>query len=251
MRLNVFLQRSGIGSRREAERIVADGRVRVNGTIATATTPVEDGDKVSVDGKPLTIASAPLPRLFILNKPLDYLVTTSDSEGRSTVYDLPAFNPKNHRNSLPRLMNVGRLDINSEGLLLFSSDGPLAQALMSPQIGLDRIYRVRVHGRLSEGQIINLAKGVTSNGIHYRGATVTEEKDPTGRNTWYRIVLNEGKNREIRKLMEHFGCVVNRLIRTNYGPFELGDLKPGQMIEIPPYKVEALIEDLKNRGAKL
>ncbi len=251
MRLNVFLQRSGIGSRREAERIVADGRVRVNGTIATATTPVEDGDKVSVDGKPLTIASAPLPRLFILNKPLDYLVTTSDSEGRSTVYDLPAFNPKNHRNSLPRLMNVGRLDINSEGLLLFSSDGPLAQALMSPQIGLDRIYRVRVHGRLSEGQIINLAKGVTSNGIHYRGATVMEEKDPTGRNTWYRIVLNEGKNREIRKLMEHFGCVVNRLIRTNYGPFELGDLKPGQMIEIPPYKVEALIEDLKNRGAKL
>jgi len=140
-------------------------------------------------------------------------VTTSDSEGRSTVYDLPAFNPKNHRNSLPRLMNVGRLDINSEGLLLFSSDGPLAQALMSPQIGLDRIYRVRVHGRLSEGQIINLAKGVTSNGIHYRGATVMEEKDPTGRNTWYRIVLNEGKNREIRKLMEHFGCVVNRLIR--------------------------------------
>ncbi|MDD3021609.1 MAG: pseudouridine synthase [Alphaproteobacteria bacterium] len=251
MRLNVFLQRSGIGSRREAERIVADGRVRVNGTIATATTPVEDGDKVSVDGKPLTIASAPLPRLFILNKPLDYLVTTSDSEGRSTVYDLPAFNPKNHRNSLPRLMNVGRLDINSEGLLLFSSDGPLAQALMSPQIGLDRIYRVRVHGRLSEGQIINLAKGVTSNGIHYRGATVTEEKDPTGRNTWYRIVLNEGKNREIRKLMEHFGCVVNRLIRTNYGPFELGDLKPGQMIEIPPYKVESLIEDLKNHGAKL
>ncbi len=251
MRLNVFLQRAGVGSRREAERIVADGRVRVNGVVATPTTPVEDGDKVSVDGKPLALDTAPLPRLFILYKPLDYLVTTSDSEGRSTVYDLPAFQKRYQGKPLPRLMNVGRLDINSEGLLLFSSDGPLAQAMMSPEVGLDRVYRVRVHGRLTEGQIINLAKGVTSNGIHYRGATVTEEKDPTGRNTWYRIVLNEGKNREIRKLMEHFGCVVNRLIRVSYGPFELGELKVGQLHEIPPHKVEALIEDLKQRGAKL
>ena len=241
MRLNVFLQRAGIGSRREAERIVGDGRVTVNGQKATATTPVEDGDKVKVDGKPVTIDTAPLPRLFMLYKPLDYLVTNSDNEGRKTVFELPALNKK----GLPRLMNVGRLDVNSEGLLLFSSDGPLAQAMMSPEIGLERTYRIRIHGRLKPYQIEHLGKGVVSNGIRYRGAQVEEEKEPTGRNTWYKIVLTEGKNREIRKLMEHFGCVVNRLIRQSYGPFNLGDMKQGDMREIPPHKVEALIEDLK------
>ncbi len=250
MRLNVFLQRAGIGSRREAERLVADGRVSVNGVKAAATTPVEETDDVEVDGQKVTLETRPLPRLFMLNKPLDVLVTTYDSQGRDIVYDLPCFDPKNHRKPLPRLMNVGRLDVNSEGLLLFSSDGPLAQAMMSPQTALERIYRVRVHGRLTLGQLERLSRGVTAGGVTYRGATVTEEKTPTGKNTWYQVILTEGKNREIRKLMEHFGCVVNRLIRTDYGPFHLGDLETGRLREIAPHEVRNLIKDLEARGAK-
>ena len=251
MRLNVFLQRAGIGSRREAERLVAEGRVTVNGVIAEPTTPVEETDEVTVDDKKVTLETKPLPRLFMLNKPLDVLVTTYDSQGRDIVYDLPCFDPRNHRKPLPRLMNVGRLDVNSEGLLLFSSDGPLAQAMMSPQTALERVYRVRVHGRLTGYEIDRLSKGVTSNGVTYRGSQVTEEKAPTGKNTWYQVVLTEGKNREIRKLMEHFGCVVNRLIRTDYGPFNLGDLESGKLREIPPHEVKNLIKDLQQRGAKI
>lgn len=251
MRLNVFLQKAGVGSRREAERLVADGRVSVNGVTAEPTTPVEETDEVMVDGKPVAPSAAPLPRLFMLNKPLDVLVTTYDSQGRDIVYDLPAFDPKNHRKPLPRLMNVGRLDVNSEGLLLFSSDGPLAQAMMSPQTALERIYRVRVHGRLTTQQLERLSRGVTANGVTYRGANVTEEKAPTGKNTWYQVILTEGKNREIRKLMEHFGCVVNRLIRTDYGPFHIGELETGKLREIPPHEVKNLIKDLRERGAKI
>lgn len=249
MRLNVFLQRAGIGSRREAERLVADGRVSVNGVVAQPTTPVEDSDEVAVDGKKVTLETRPLPRLFMLNKPLDVLVTTYDGEGRAIVFDLPCFDPKNHPTPLPRLMNIGRLDVNSEGLLLFSSDGPLAQAMMSPDIALKRIYRVRVHGRLTDRHLDQLSRGVTANGVTYRGVTVTEDKSPTGKNTWYQIILTEGKNREIRKLMEHFGCVVNRLIRTDYGPFHLGDLETGKLQEIAPRDVSNLIKDLEARGA--
>lgn len=122
MRLNVFLQRSGVGSRREAERLVADNRVTVNGKVAKPTTPVEEGDEVRLDGEKISVETRGLPRLFLLHKPVDVLVTTFDKQGRKTVYDMPALkHPK-----LPRLMNVGRLDVNSEGLLMFSSDGPLA-----------------------------------------------------------------------------------------------------------------------------
>lgn len=251
MRLNVFLQRAGVGSRREAERLVADGRVTVNGEIAKPTTPVEETDNVTVDGNAVTLETRPLPRLFMLNKPLDVLVTTYDGEGRDIVYDLPCFDPVNYGKPLPRLMNVGRLDVNSEGLLLFSSDGPLAQAMMSPETALKRIYRVRIHGRLTEDQIERLAKGVTSHGVTYRGCQVTEEKAPTGKSTWYQVILTEGKNREIRKLIEHFGCVVSRLIRTDYGPFHLGDLETGQLREIAPHEVKNLIKDLQERGAKI
>lgn len=247
MRLNVFLQRAGIGSRREAERLVAEGRVSINGKVAEPTQPVEDGDKVKLDGKLVSVETKPVPRLFMLNKPLDVLVTTYDSQGRAIVYDLPSLNKKN----LPRLMNVGRLDVNSEGLLLFSSDGPLAQAMMSPKTALERVYRIRVHGRLSPRDIDQLAKGVTVNGIIYRGAKVVEERKPTGHNTWYQIVLTEGKNREIRKLMEHFGCVVNRLIRIQYGPFHLNALPGGALQEIPAKQVQKLLEELRERGAKV
>jgi 23S rRNA pseudouridine2605 synthase len=246
MRLNVFLQRAGVGSRREAERLVAEARVTVNGIKAEPTTPVEEGDAVAVDGKPVTPAGKPLPRLFLLNKPVDYLVTHRDPQGRPTVFDLSALKPPRWPSTNPRLMSVGRLDVNSEGLLVLSSDGPLAQAMMSPASALERVYRVRVHGALKPSDIAALARGVTIDGIHYRGARFTEDDAKGGRaNRWYTCVLREGKNREIRKLMEHFGCVVNRLIRVQYGPFKLDDLARGEVREVPPKQVKTLMRDLK------
>lgn len=252
MRLNVYLQKAGSGSRREAERLVAEGRVTVNGERALPTTPVEEGDRVSVDGRPVTPDTKPLPRLFLLHKPIDVLVTHRDHKNRKTIFDLPVLNPPLWPASNPRVMNVGRLDVNSEGLLLLSSDGPLAQAMMSPETALSRVYRVRVRGELKPGDIEALAEGITVEGVSYRGAEFVEEYGQQGRaNRWYRCVLTEGKNREIRKLFEHFGCVVNRLVRLQYGPFTLGDLEPGAIREVEPAKVKAFLDYLAGKGIRL
>jgi 23S rRNA pseudouridine2605 synthase len=249
MRLNIFLQRAGIGSRREAERLVAEGRVRVNGATALPTTPVEEGDAVNVDGRPVALDTKPLPRLFMLNKPVDVLVTNSDPRGRATIFDLPALTPPKWPRTNPRVVYVGRLDVNSEGLLLLSSDGPLAQAMMSPETALSRLYRVRVRGALTPDDIKAIAEGVTVEGINYRGAEFVEEYGQQGRaNRWYRCVLTEGKNREIRKLFQHFGCHVNRLVRLQYGPFILGDLPAGDIREVPPQKVKELMDLLAKKG---
>ena len=245
MRLNVYLQKAGIGSRREAERMVAEGRVQVNGVVALPTTPADEGDRVTLDGRPVAPDTKPLPRLFVLNKPLDVLVTHRDHKNRRTIFELTSMTAAH----LPRLMNVGRLDVNSEGLILLSSDGPLAQALMSPETALSRIYRVRVRGRLKPEDIETLASGIVVDGVSYRGAEFVEEYEGSGRsNTWYRVMLTEGKNREIRKLMEHFGCVVNRLIRVQYGPFYLGNLQQGALEEVAPEKVKELLGYLATRG---
>ena len=245
MRLNVFLQRAGVGSRREAERLVEQGRIQVNGALALATTPVEARDKVLLDGKTVSPAHAFLPRLFLLNKPLDVLVTNRDHQNRATIYELPALTQPN----LPRLMSVGRLDVNSEGLLVLSTDGPLAQAMMSPDTALERVYRVRMRGRFTEREIDLMAQGITVEGIRYRGAEFKEEEDKGGRtNSWYRVVLREGKNREIRKLVMHFGGTVNRLIRVQYGPFHLDKLEAGEMKEVPARAVMRLIETLEKQG---
>ncbi len=251
MRLNVFLQKSGVGSRREAERMVAEGRVTINGRVAQPTDPVNDGDKIALDGKSLALDTAPLPRLFRLNKPLDVLCTTYDAQGRMTLFELPVLNSARWKATMPRVMNVGRLDVNSEGLLMMSSDGKLAQIMMSPQTALERVYRVRVHGRLLAQHVDALQRGVTVDGVSYRGVKIYEEKEPSGQNTWYRIILTEGKNREIRRLMEHFGCVVNRLVRLQYGPFQLGDLPRGAISEVHPQDVEDFLEDLRKRGADI
>lgn len=252
MRLNVFLQKAGIGSRREAERLVAEGRVAINGKAAGATMPVEEGDAVTLDGKAVAPATRPLPRLFMLNKPLDVLVTHRDHKGRRTIFDLDALRPPRWSAAMPRVMNVGRLDVNSEGLLLLSSDGPLAQAMMSPETALARVYRVRVRGRLSPENIEALARGIVVDGVSYRGAEFVEEYDKGGRsNSWYRVVLTEGKNREIRKLMAHFGCAVNRLIRVQYGPFHLGDLTSGSVEEVAPEQVKRFLQFLSVRGVAL
>ena len=253
MRLNVYLQKAGVGSRREAERLVADGRVSVNGAMALPTTPVEQGDTVLIDGRPVTPETKPLPRLFLLHKPDDVLVTHRDHKNRPTIFDLPSLNPPEWPASNPRIMNVGRLDVNSEGLLVLSSDGPLAQAMMSPEMALSRLYRVRVRGQLKPDEIEAIAQGITIDGVDYRGAEFVEEYGQNdGRaNRWYRCVLTEGKNREIRKLFDHFGCVVNRLVRLQYGPFSLGDLHPGDVREVPAAQVKELMDFLIKKGAKL
>lgn len=252
MRLNVYLQKAGAGSRREAERLVAEGRVSVNGTKATPTTPVEEGDTVLIDGRPVAPETKPLPRLFLLHKPVDVLVTHRDHKGRRTIFDLACLNPPLWPASNPRVMNVGRLDANSEGLLVLSSDGPLAQAMMSPDTALSRLYRVRVRGQLQPGDIEAIARGITIDGESYRGAEFVEEYGQGDRaNRWYRCVLTEGKNREIRKLFDHFGCVVNRLVRLQYGPFNLGDIPAGSIREVPPEKVKAFLDSLAQKGVAL
>ncbi len=252
MRLNVFLQQAGVGSRREAERLIAEMRVKVNAVTAAATVPVEDGDVVTVDDRVVASETRPLPRLFMLNKPLDILVTHRDHKGRPTIFDLPALKPPKWSPVMPRVMNVGRLDVNSEGLILLSSDGPLAQAMMSPETALSRVYRVRVRGKLTPENIAALAEGVIIDGVHYRGAEFVEEYEKGGRsNSWYRVRLTEGKNREIRKLMEHFGCVVNRLIRVQYGPFQLNELPSGTIREVPPAEVQSFVDFLAAKGVVL
>jgi len=238
MRLNVYLQKAGAGSRREAERLVADGRVSVNGVTATATTPVEEGDSVLLDGRPVAPETKPLPRLFLLHKPDDVLVTHRDHKNRPTIFDLPALNPPLWTDRHPRVMNVGRLDVNSEGLLVLSSDGPLAQAMMSPEMALSRLYRVRVRGQLRPDE-----KGITIDGVHYGKIDANMERR-TGRNQWVVLTLTEGKNREVRRVLEHLGLEVSRLLRTSYGPFELLDLPRGQAVEVRQVDVERFIKSM-------
>jgi 23S rRNA pseudouridine2605 synthase len=252
MRLNVYLQKAGVGSRREAERLVAEGLVSVNGVKALATTPVEEGDAVTVGGRPVAPETKPLPRLFLLHKPIDVLVTHRDHKNRKTIFDLACLNPPLWPASNPRVMNVGRLDVNSEGLLLLSSDGPLAQAMMSPETALSRVYRVRVRGTLTPADIAAIAEGITFDGVNYRGAEFVEEYGQgDSANRWYRCVLTEGKNREIRKLFDHFGCVVNRLVRLQYGPFMLGDIPAGSIREVPPGKVKEFLDYLEKKGVRI
>lgn len=244
MRLNVFLQRAGVGSRREAERMVEAGRVMVDGTVATVTTAVEDGSVVLLDGKPVGVETPPVARIFKYHKPVGVIITARDHEGRKTLYDALAEMP--NASELPRLMPVGRLDLNSEGLLLLTTDGGLAQTLMSPKTALRREYHVRVYGELTEIQLAQFRKGVTIEGVWYRGAEVELLKiGESQRNRWYSVVLTEGKNREIRRIFNYFNCEVNRLLRVQYGPFTLGDMPKHALEEVPTRDVEALLKSLE------
>lgn len=244
MRLNVFLQRAGVGSRREAERLIADGVVKVDGQVATVTTVTDENSVVSVRDEVVKVDGAPLPRVFMYHKPTGVIVTARDHEGRKTLYE--ALEEIDAEKKLPRLMPVGRLDLNSEGLLLLTTDGGLAQTLMSPATALVRVYRVRVFGELKPKQLEMFRKGMTIGDIWYRGANVELEKTgESGKNRWYRVELTEGKNREIRRIFEHFGCEVNRLVRVQYGMFELGELPRGQLKEVGVTQVVKLVESLQ------
>lgn len=223
-RVAKVLARAGLCSRREAERWIAQGRVTVDGTVLTSPArDVDDRNLVEVDGKPLP-AREPA-RLFRYHKPAGLVTTHRDEQGRPAVFD-------NLPKGLPRLISVGRLDLNSEGLLLLTNDGGLARELELPRRGWIRRYRVRVHGAPTPARLAALAQGVTVDGVDYGPIEATLDR-VQGANAWLAVALREGKNREIRKVMAHLGLDVTRLIRVGYGPFLLGDLPRGAVAEVP------------------
>ncbi|MEM9063145.1 MAG: pseudouridine synthase [Pseudomonadota bacterium] len=217
------MARAGAASRREAERMIADGRVSVNGKVLdTPAFLVSAHDRITVDGKDL---SEPEPaRLWRYHKPAGLVTTARDEKGRPTVFDkLPP--------ELPRVVSVGRLDLNSEGLLLLTNDGALKRKLELPSTGWLRKYRVRVHGTPDLKMLAPLEAGLTVDGERFQPMTVTIDRQQ-GANAWLTLGLREGRNREIRRAMEAVGLVVNRLLRVSYGPFRLDDLKSGEVAEV-------------------
>lgn len=222
-RIAKTLARAGVASRREAERMIEAGRVRVNGAqILSPALNVTQADKITVDGKP--VSEPEPPRMWLYHKPTGLVTTTRDEKGRETIYDnLPA--------DMPRVMSVGRLDLNSEGLLLLTNDGGIKRQLELPSTGWLRRYRVRVNGRPSETALEPLRKGITVDGERFQPMTITLDRQQ-GANAWLTIGLREGKNREIRRAMEAVNLSVNRLIRVSYGPFQLGELKQGEVEEL-------------------
>ena len=231
-RIAKFLARAGVASRRECERLIAAGRVMLNDAVVTApATLVDARDVLAVDGK--VIASREPTRLWRYHKPAGLVTTARDPEGRPTVFaSLPKL--------LPRVLSVGRLDINTEGLLLLTNDGGLARYLEHPAQAVSRTYRIRAYGNVNEAAIGKLANGVTIDGITYRPVRTTIDRRDTS-NCWLTMTLTEGKNREIKILLEHLGLRVTRLIRTGYGPFELGPLPPNEAEEVPLRRLTGLI----------
>ncbi len=219
------LSRSGVASRREAERMIVAGRVTVNGQkIDSPALNVTDGDIITVDGA--TVAEAAQSRLWLYHKPAGLVTTERDEKNRETVFaTLP--------DDLPRVMSVGRLDMNSEGLLLLTNDGALKRRLELPSTGWLRKYRVRVKGNPTPEILAPLEAGIHVEEQHYQPMRVTIDRQQ-GANAWLTVGLREGKNREIRRAMDMVGLTVNRLIRISYGPFRLGELKPGEVSEIKP-----------------
>jgi 23S rRNA pseudouridine2605 synthase len=223
-RIAKAMARAGLCSRRDAERWIAEGRVSVDGTVLTSpAVTVTAGSDIRVDGKPL-----PEPeraRLWRYHKPTGLVTTHRDERGRPTVFGaLPA--------ELPRLVSIGRLDLNSEGLLLLTNDGALARRLELPATGWVRRYRVRVHGIVEPERLAALARGITVDGAAY-GPIRAQLDRQQGANAWVTLSLHEGKNREVRRVLEHLGYQVTRLIRVAYGPFQLGLLTRGAIEEVP------------------
>jgi 23S rRNA pseudouridine2605 synthase len=222
-RIAKVIARAGLGSRREAEAWIAAGRVAVNGAvIASAALNVGARDRIAVDGTPLPGRGR--TRLFLYHKPRGLVTTHADPQGRDTLFRAL---PKH----MPRVISVGRLDINTEGLLLLTNDGGLARVLELPATGWLRSYRVRALGRVTQDALDGLKNGVTIAGVRYGPIEATLDREQ-GANVWLTFAIKEGKNREVRKVLEHLGLKVNRLIRLSYGPFELGELKEGAVEEI-------------------
>jgi len=217
------LARAGVASRREAEGLIAAGRVAVNGKVLSSpAVNVTPNDRIELDGRP--IPAVERTRLWLYHKPPGLVTSNRDPQGRPTVFDrLPG--------DLPRVISVGRLDINTEGLLLLTNDGGLARMLELPQTGWLRRYRVRAHGRITQKRLDELKDGMAVDGVFYGAIEATLEREQ-GSNVWIEIGLREGKNREVKNVLGALGLEVNRLIRVSYGPFQLGSLEPGAVLEV-------------------
>ncbi len=222
-RIAKALSRAGIASRRDAEKMIAEGRVRVNGkVIDTPAMKVTSADKILVDGKP--VGPPDPPRLWLYHKPTGVVTTDKDEKDRPTIYDaLPE--------TMPRVMSVGRLDLNSEGLLILTNDGGVKRQLELPSTGWLRRYRVRINGSVSEAKLDILRAGITVEGVRYQPMDVTFDRQQ-GANAWLTVAIREGKNREIRRTMQALDVKVNRLIRISYGPFQIGTLAAGEVEEV-------------------
>lgn len=236
-RIAKWLSRAGVASRRDVEKLVGEGRVRLNGAVvAHPATFVQPGDIVQVNG---VVADVPdRARLWRYHKPEGLMTTHRDPEGRSTVFErLPE--------SMPRVVSVGRLDLNSEGLLLLTNDGALSRRLELPSNAWVRRYRVRVHGDVDPRALAALATGLTVEGVKYAGIeAAVDSKAAT--NTWLSVSLREGRNREIRRVMTHLNLQVTRLIRVAYGPFQLGNLGRGEVEEITGKVLREQLPDMEN-----
>ena len=237
-RIAKVLARAGVASRREVERLIEAGRVAINGrTLVTPAVKVAPGDIVTLDGE--VVGEAEPTRVFRYHKPVGLLTSHNDPQGRPTVFQhLPK--------DLPRLISVGRLDINTEGLLLLTNDGELARALELPTTGLARRYRARARGRITQERLDRLKDGCTVEGVRYGPieAKIDKAKEgPQGANLWITVTLSEGKNREVRRVLESVGLKVNRLIRLSYGPFALGTLGIGGVEEVGPRVIREQLAD--------
>ncbi|MDD9923125.1 MAG: pseudouridine synthase [Boseongicola sp.] len=244
-RIAKHLARRGVASRREVERMIEAGRISVDGKVLDTPATLVTGDEVfKVDG--VEVAAADRPRLWRYYKPTGLVTSAKDEKGRETVFD-------NLPEGLPRVMSVGRLDLTSEGLLLLTNDGEIKRRLELPSTGWLRKYRVRIHGTPKDEDFQPLRDGLTVDGQKYQPMEVTLDRQQ-GRNAWATVGLREGKNREIRKAMESIGYPVNRLIRVSYGPFRLGELKPGELEEVRGKVVRDQLgldnEDSPNKSAK-
>ena len=236
-RIAKLLARAGIASRREIERMIEEGRITLNGeTVSTPATLLTSLHGVAVDGNPV---AAPAPaRMFLFHKPSGFLTTERDPRGRPTIYDkLPA--------DLPRVMPIGRLDMTTEGLLLLTTDGEFKRQMELPSTGVPRTYRARAFGEVSQNQLEDLFDGLEIDGIRYGQIEANLERR-TGRNQWIEMTLTEGKNREVRRVLEHLGLQVNRLIRTSYGPFHLGELASGAVEEVRQHDLVLFRKSLKD-----
>ncbi len=239
-RIAKLLARAGIASRREVERMIAEGRVKLGEDVVTTPATVLPNLKgVTVDGKP--VREAEQARLFAFHKPSGLITAERDPAGRPTIYTAL-------RNALPkgapRLMPVGRLDLNTEGLLLLTNDGELKRAMELPSTGIPRTYRARTFGGITQARLEELIEGIEIDGMHYGRIDANLERG-TGHNQWIELTLTEGKNREVRRVLEHLGLKVSRLLRTAYGPFLLGDLPRGAAVEIASKDVERFAASLK------